>query len=132
MSKHHYAKLTCLFLVEGLRTRKMPLPRVVEIAEKFLDHVNLLDSERDFLLLVKELSKDFEELVALENKILQNRNIQERRKFEQLVKEFAIKYMSDNSQLALKVLKEACSDTANISTLSSRYPEFNQFAKKYV
>ncbi|HYC79427.1 MAG TPA: hypothetical protein VEC17_00180, partial [Candidatus Binatia bacterium] len=62
-TRDHYGRMVCFFLAEGLRSRKISISRAAEIAEKVLNHVNLLDTETAFLNLVKELAKDFEELI---------------------------------------------------------------------
>ena len=64
-AKEEYAKQVCLFLAELLRTHKIALPRAAEIAEKVTQNINLIDSEAQFLTLIKQLAQDFQELIHL-------------------------------------------------------------------
>lgn len=130
-NKEHYAKMVCLFLAEGIRTRKITLKRSAEIAEKVLLHLSLLDTEKDFLALVKELAKDFDEIIDLEGRIIRQDTINLKRHMEEIVKEFAVSIMASNSHLALDILQEATHDAATLEALAKKFPEFNNFLKSH-
>jgi hypothetical protein len=129
--KEEYAKMVCLFLAEGLRTRRIPMKRAGEIAEKVLQNINLLDTETDFLQLVKELAKDFEELVVLEGKLAKSIETGEKRHAESLVREFAIGLLSSDSKTALAILQDAATGHTNMAELESKYPKFKEFTSKH-
>lgn len=125
--KEEYAKMACLFLAEGLRTRRLELQRASEIAEKILQNINLLDTEHDFLSLVKELSKDFQELTALEHKLGQSIELNEKRKLEQQVREYVVTILPSDTQTAMAILQDAAHEKVSLESLKSKYPEFNKF-----
>jgi hypothetical protein len=125
--KNDYAKSVCHFLAEGLRTRRIGLKRAAEIAQKVVDHINLLDTEKDFLALIKELSKDFEELLKLEDRIYMYIKSDDRVKMELKVKEFAVNLMAHDTALAVQIMEEAVKADADIKVLSEKFPQFKQF-----
>jgi hypothetical protein len=127
--KEQYAKMVCLFLAEGLRTRRIPLQNAAEIAGKFLQNINLLDTEQDFLSLVKELSKDFSELSVLEHQASRAIQISEKRRLEQQVREFAVQVIVTDPPRALSLLQDAARDDVSIETLCAKYPEFKSFSQ---
>jgi hypothetical protein len=129
--KDAYAKMVCHFLAEALRTKKTNLPRAAEIGEKFLVHINLLDTEKDFLSLVKELSKDFEELVVLENKIHKSIAQQQSRTLEDLIREFTVEVLAQDSKLALSILQDAAAGKVSLKDLEEKYPAFKEFVNKH-
>jgi hypothetical protein len=129
-NKNDYARAVCHFLAEGLRTRKIGLKRAAEIAKKVVDHMNLLDTERDFLKLVKELSIDFQELVKLEDRIYLYIKSDDRSRMETSVKEFAVKLISQDTKLALQIMEEAIKDGADLKQLEDKFPQFKEFINK--
>ncbi len=123
--KEQYAKMVCLFLAEGLRTRRIAIKRAHEIAEKVLVHINLLDAESDFLALIRELAHDFEELETLEGKLLKQQALSKRRELELKVTEYATTILSSDPQQAFAILEDAASDQATLDSLRGKYPDFN-------
>jgi len=128
--KNDFAKVVCLFLAEGLRTRKIGLLRASEIAQKVVDNINLLDTETDFLRLIKELSKDFEELVKLEDRVSLYIKSDERTKMETTVKEYVAKVLASNSQMAMDLIKDALKPGTDFKSLAAKYPEFKSYLEK--
>ncbi|MBX4187527.1 MAG: hypothetical protein KW793_00105 [Candidatus Doudnabacteria bacterium] len=125
--KEQYARMVCLFLAEGLRTRKISLKKAADIADKVLVHLNLLDSEMIFLKFVKELAHDFEELNILEKQIVYDQARSNRKKFEQEVKEFAIEKLNTDPSLAMAILADASQDGASAESITAKYPEFKSY-----
>jgi hypothetical protein len=128
--KEHFARAVCLFLAEGLRTKNIGLHRAAEIAQKVLDHINLLDTEHDFLSLIKELGNDFEELSGLEKKIIKDKILKERKDLEDQVRKFSIQMLENNSQQALSILHDAAEEKSTIESLTKKYPDFKTFLQK--
>lgn len=126
-SKEQYAKLTCLFLAEQLRVKKISLRRAADIAQKVVVNINLVDSESDFLRLIKELSKDFEELYTLEERVFFWMHANERRKLESSVRAFAIEVFPQNPKLALDVMLEAIKDEVRLDDLRQKFPLFTKY-----
>lgn len=122
-----YAKSVCLFLAELLRTHKISLGRAAEIAQKVVDNINLIDSEHDFLRLIKELSSDFDELFGLQERIQMNIHVTVRKELENKVREFVIFILPQNSNLALAVLQEAIKDNVRTQDLCDKFYEFKEF-----
>lgn len=125
--KDEYAKMVCLFLAEGLRTRRVSLKNAADIAGKVLVHLNLLDTEADFLKLVKELAKDFDELLLLERKLVNQQVRSEKKKLEAQVKEFAIKKLTTDPSAALAILEDAAEGDVTAESLAVKYPEFKTY-----
>jgi hypothetical protein len=126
-SKKDFARATCLFLAEELRYHKVCLRRAAEIAEKMLDNMNLMDKEEDFLRLVKELSKDFEELEGLEKQVYRHMQDVDRSRMEFCVQQFVIHNVSRDPKLSLNILQDATAEDANFELLTLKYPEFKKF-----
>lgn len=110
----------------------MSLVRVCEIAEKVVDHMNILHDEKDFLNLVKELSKDFEELHVLEEKMVEKQRQIERELFDDMIKEFVVHILPTNSKIALAVLEDSTRTGLDTEALQAKYPEFKKFKDQYV
>ncbi len=126
-NKQDYARAVCLFLAEGLRTRRIALTRALEIAQKVLDNLNLLDTEYDFLRLIKELSNDFEELLKLEQRVFLYVKSDERAKTELVVKDFVVNQLSTNMAEAVKVMDEVINHKVSLDQLKTKYPAFKTF-----
>jgi hypothetical protein len=126
-NKEQYAKAVCMFLAEQLRTHKITLKRAAEIAKKVVENINLINSEGDFLNLIKELNKEFEELFKLEEKVFFNMQITDRKQMEAYVREFVIMTVSSDLNLAYSILSEAIKDEAKLTDLSQQFPPFSQF-----
>ena len=125
--KNEYARSVALFLAELLRTRKTNLIRAAEIAQKVVNNINLIDTEHDFLRLIKELSADFEELNKLEPLISFNVHRNERREIEIKVRQFVVSIVSSDMGQALAILQEAIKDDSLLEDLCQKFPQFNQF-----
>jgi hypothetical protein len=123
-NKEEYVKMVCHFLAEGLRTRRIGIRRAEEIAEKVLAHVNVIDSESDFLHLVKELAHDFDEMISFENKLLLGRVTKERRELENKAQEYAIRMLPVDPVKAMGALKDACKDGTTMDAMRLKYPDF--------
>jgi signal transduction histidine kinase len=128
--KEQYAQMVCLFLAEALRTRRISLQRAAEIAEKFLQNLSLLDTENDFLSLIKELAKDFDELDVLESRVAKSKETTEKRRLESLVKEFVIGILATDVKMAMSILQDASTDNAKLSDLGAKYPAFKNYLSK--
>lgn len=126
-NKEEYAKAVCYFLAELLRTHRVSLSRAAEIAQKVLANINLVDTEQQFLKLVKELSQDFEELLSLGRRVDMHMQIGEREQFESHVREFVIINLSVDTSSAMAVLKEAVAEGVGVEVLCGKYPTFKQF-----
>jgi len=127
--KEEYAKMVCYFLAEQLRIHKISLKRAAEIGQKVLDNLNLIDSERDFLKLVKELARDFEELVKLEDRTFLFAQESERHKMEKAVRDYVIATLSRDMPSALMILSAAIAESASMDSLCGQFPQFKQFIK---
>ncbi|MBI4049460.1 MAG: hypothetical protein HY395_01425 [Candidatus Doudnabacteria bacterium] len=128
--KEQYAKLVCLFLAEQLRTRKISLHRAADIAQKVLNNINLLNDEHDFLRLIKELSKDFEELFRLEDRVFFWVEANERKNMEASVKTFAIEVIPQDPKLALEVMLEAIKEEVKLEDLKQKFPMFSDYLQR--
>ena len=126
-NKNEYAKAVSMFLAELLRTRKIGLVRAADIAQKFVENINLLDSEQRFLQFIKELSDDFEELYHLEERVDMHMKFNFRHDFEQKVREFAIATLFTDPNLACSVLQEAVNENCELNTLAVKFPQFGNF-----
>lgn len=132
INKEEYAKAVCLFLSEQLRTHKISLQRAADIASKIVSNLNLIDTEHDFLQLIKELSKEFEILIRLEEKVFFYAQINERKRMEQLVREFVIGYFASDSKMVLELLLEAIRSETTIAVLEQKFPVFSRFVKQQI
>ncbi|MBI3952503.1 MAG: hypothetical protein HY336_00940 [Candidatus Doudnabacteria bacterium] len=128
--KEEYAKLVCFFLAEQLRVHKISLRRACEIGQKVLDNINLVESEEDFLRLVSELSKDFEELLGLEKRTFFYVEETKRSSMEQAVRDFVILNLVNDMPQAVGLLSEAVKESADTSRLCQLFPKFSQFLKE--
>ena len=129
-NKEQYARLVCLFLAEQLRVKKISLRRAADISQRVVNNINLIDTEQDFLRLVKELSKDFEELFTLEDRVFFYMQINERRSMETFVKRFAIEIIPQDPKLALDIMLTAIKDEAKLEDLKARFPLFSQYLER--
>lgn len=127
--KEEYAKAVCYFLAEQLRIHKISLRRAADIGQKVLNNLSLIETERDFLRLVKELSKDFEELAKLEQRVFFYVEETDRKQMEKAVRDYVIAMLAQDVKMAVEILKEAVKDKATASSLSDKFPEFKQFIK---
>lgn len=125
--KDEYAKSASYFLAELLRTRKISLKRAAEIGQKLIDHINLIDTEQDFLKLVKELSADFEELNTLEDQVQMSIVISERKSLEHKVLDFVAFILPQDAQSAQAILQEAVKEDVRLEDLCGKFPQFSQF-----
>lgn len=128
--QNQYGRMFCMFLAEGLRSRRISLKRSADIAEHFLKHANLLHNELDFLALVRELTKDFEELLIFENQMVKNRERADKRSLDSLVKDFVVSTLPKNPELSLGILQDAASGTFDLERLKAKYPDFSKFTQK--
>ena len=126
-NKEEYAKSVCFFLAELLRTRKITLRRSAEIAQKIIDHINLIDSEEDFLRLIKDMTYDFEELSRLESRVNMHMQVSKRHMMEDEVREFVVNVMGKDARLALSILQTAVSENASVEDLCEKFPQFKEF-----
>lgn len=126
-NKEDYAKMVCLFLAELLRTHKISLNRAAEIAQKVVENINLINNEKDFLGLISELNKDFEELFRLEDRVFFHIAVDERKQMESQVRSFVIQIISDDPKMALDIMMEAIKEESKLETLSVKFPKFNDF-----
>lgn len=125
--KDEYAKSASYFLAELLRTRKISLKRVAEIGQKVIDHINLIDTEQDFLKLVKELSADFEELNTLGDRVQMSIGISQRKSLEHKVLDFVAFILPQDTTVALAILQEAVKEDVRLEDLCGKFPRFGQF-----
>ncbi|MEJ0021188.1 MAG: hypothetical protein WDN47_01260 [Candidatus Doudnabacteria bacterium] len=128
--KNEYAKSVCYFLAEELRIRKISLSRAAEIAQKVVDNINLIDTEQDFLRLIKDLSSDFDELFQLEERIQFGIQISQRKQLEEKVREFVADILPQDTKMALEILQEAIREEIKAEDLRKDFPKFNQFLEK--
>lgn len=130
--KEEYAKEVCLFLAELLRTRKITLQRAAEIAEKVVQNINLIDSEAQFLTLIKDLTAEFTELFYLGERIHMHLGMSQRLLMESQVREFVINFLTRDIALAFNVLQEAVKDSVQTNDLCVKFPPFRQFIETKV
>ena len=128
--KEQYAKLVCLFLAEQLRTKKISLKRAADIAQKVMNNMNLLNTEHDFLRLIKELSKDFEELFTLGDRVFFWVQANERKSLEASVRTFAIEVIPKDPKLALDVMLEAIREEVKLEDLKQKFPLFSEYLQR--
>lgn len=126
-NKEEYAKAVCFFISELLRTHKISLTRAAEIGQKVLAHLNLIDTEQDFLKFIKELTSDFEELLQLHQIVLYRIAGNQRQQMENTIREFVISIMPNDMPQALEVLAAAIEEHAQLPDLCTRFPELKQF-----
>lgn len=130
--KEEYAKAVCYFLAELLRNHKVSLRRAAEISEKVVANINLIDTELHFLEFIRELSRDFEELVTLTTRIDLHLKTGEREKLDMQVREFVISSLDKDIHLAFGVLNEAVQPGACHEKLCQKFPLFKQFIETRV
>jgi len=128
--KDQYAKAVCLFLAEMLRTRKITLKRSSEISQKFLHNINLLDTEEQFLRLIKDMTPEFEELITLEQRVFLHMQIGERENLEAAVVEFVVHTLPVDLATATGVLQEAVNENCQLKDLMSKFPSFGEFMEQ--
>ncbi len=126
-SKEEYAKQVCLFLAELLRTRRITLMRAAEIAEQVTQNITLIDSEAQFLALIKDLTSQFQELLHLGERVHLHMDMTKRLLMESQVREFVITFLTRDTGLALNVLQEAVKDSIQTNDLCVKFPQFQQF-----
>ncbi|MBI2355658.1 MAG: hypothetical protein HYV13_00440 [Candidatus Doudnabacteria bacterium] len=129
-NKEQYAKLVCLFLAEQLRVKRISLRRAADIAQKVTENLSLIDSEQDFLRLIKELSNDFEELFTFEERVFFWVHTNERNNLEATVRAFAIETIPQDPKLALDVMLAAINDETRLDDLKQKFPSFAQFLER--
>lgn len=125
--KELYAKSLCYFLAEMLRTRKIELKRAADIGQKFAQNVNLIDTEKDYLRFIKDMSSDFEELFFLGQRIEITVTTNPQRELETRVREFVASILPLDTNLALLVLEKSIKDDASVEALRKKFPKFDQF-----
>ncbi|MEO8065262.1 MAG: hypothetical protein ABI643_00210 [Candidatus Doudnabacteria bacterium] len=125
-----YAKSVCYFLAEQLRVRNISLQRAAEIAQKVVDNINLIDNEQVFLKLIMDLTKDFDELFPLTERIQMSIHISERKLLEGEVLEFVEDILPVDTHTALRILQEAVKAQINKDVLRQEFPQFSQFLEK--
>lgn len=125
--KQDYARAVCVFLADGLRSKRVPLQHAAEIAQKVVENINLIDTEKDFLNFIKNLSKDFEELVKLEDRIFMHMKIDERKVMEAKVREFVVTVLQSDLSQAVEILDAAVKSGSKIDELQQKFPKFRQF-----
>ena len=129
--KNEYAKSVALFLAELLRTRKISISRASEIAGRVVNNINLIDTEEDFLKLIKELMSDFDELDHLHKLVTEKIQISKRVNLENRVREFASQTIITDLTLAANILSDAVSYNCTLEALCAKYPSFKQFMEYY-
>ncbi|MGE5392841.1 MAG: hypothetical protein ACM3NH_03810 [Candidatus Saccharibacteria bacterium] len=125
--KQEYARAVCVFLADGLRSKRIPLQHAAEIAEKVVENINLIDSEEDFLKFIKNLSKDFEEMVRLEDRVYLNMKIDKRKTLEAKVRGFVVMLLQSDLRQSVEILDEAVKGEADIDALGTKFPKFRQY-----
>lgn len=126
-NREEYAKAVCHFLSEMIRTRKISLTRAAEIAEKVVQNINLVNTEADFLKLVKELKWDFEELQNLEDRLNLSLKQNELKRMEDKVRDFVIQTMPHDPKLANDILQAAINEGATSDLLCAKFEPFKIF-----
>ncbi len=126
-NKNEYARLVSLFLAELLHTRKISLDRAAEIGQKVLANINLIDTEQDFMKLVMELTRDFEELMPFEERVHIHAHVSERKDLERKVRAFVVSILATDMPLAIKILEEAIRDEVSLADLQHKFPEFSKY-----
>jgi len=114
-------------LAELLRNHQVSLPRAAEISEKVVGNINLIDTEKQFLEFIRDLSRDFEELIQFTKRIDMHMQVGEREKLEIQVREFVISSLGTDLQTAFGVLSEAIKDETRQEDLCQKFPQFKQF-----
>lgn len=125
--KHEYARAVCVFLADGLRSRRIPLQHAAEIAEKVVENINLIDSEEDFLKFVKNLASDFEELAKLEERIYMRIRIDERKELEAKVRDYVVRMIESDLEQSVRLLEEAVKNGSTLHDLVNKFPRFKKY-----
>lgn len=128
--KEKYIKILCLFLAEEMRVHNIELDRAAFVARKVMQNINLLDSEKDFLSLIKELSKDFNELVRFGQHLEYSSAIKSRRNWEQFVTDYVVSNLTNNMHTALQIVEDASQPDMSLDILKKKYPEFGDYIVK--
>jgi len=129
-NKQRFIKTVNVFLADLHHLGKITWDRAEKIAQNFFRHINLLDEEEDFLKLIEELSKDFEELHELTVRIKRSIHADKRRQMENNAREFAIFMMTNNARAASDFLKEVLQEGVSEDYLSEKFPEYGHFLQK--
>lgn len=117
----------CLFLAEMLRTRRVSLRRGADIAAAIVVKLDQIQSEAEFLQLVKQLEYEFQELQHLEQDLTFYHKVSQREKLEKLVREFAIQNLPDDPHRAVALMEEALLPGVELSELTKNFPDFGEF-----
>jgi len=121
-----YARTLVMFLAEGLRTRTFTANRAAEIAEKVLANINLVDTEEHFLLLVKELSHDFEELGPFGDSLEKDLATSSTRGLEESIRQYAVQALHSDPKEAMEILKAAAEPGLSKASIYEAFPKFKQ------
>ncbi len=131
-TKEQYAQAVCYFLAELLRNHRVSLPRAAEISEKVVGNINLIDTEKQFLEFIRDLSRDFEELLQFTERIDMHMKAGDREKLETQVREFVISSIGSDLDTAFAVLNEAIKEGCRHEDLCQKFPQFHQFIQTRV
>lgn len=125
--KEKLAKAVCLFLAEMLRSRKASLRRSADIAAAVVVKLDNIQSEEEFLSLIRGLEYEFQELRHLDRDIVFYHQVSEREKLEKLVREFAVRCLPDDPQRAVILMEEALKAESTLESLGRQFPDFAEF-----
>lgn len=124
------AKAVCLFLAEMLRTRNTSLERSAEIAAAVVEKLPTIESEAEFLEIVRTMEADFQELKVLEEDLAFHHQADARQKMEQLVREFAIGSLPGDPERAVVIMEESLKPGSTLASLREKFADFNEFVGK--
>lgn len=126
----HYSKSVCFFLSEMLRTRQVTLERAADIASRIIKKIDEVQTEDEFLELIRILEQEFQVLQVLEDEISFVQDTTERMDMEKMVREFAINHLPDDPDRALAIMEDALLPNTDLEQLCLKYQDFNNHVKR--
>lgn len=131
LTKEDFARITCFYLADLLRMGKIKKEEASKIAAQIVSHINLVDTLENFLKLIKELSKDFESLLGLEERVATEITKEKNQHLQTVVEDFIKDIISKDTKLAANILQEAGRPTASVEGLKIQFPQFNEYLQRY-
>jgi len=128
--KQQYALKVCRFLSDSLHHGTITVARAGEVAEKIVHNISLVNHEYDFLNLLKELAKDFQELTALTEEVTINIKKLERQKLELMVKNFVVQHLHHDLEEAREIMEAVMDETVKLPELKKKFQSFRDYVDK--
>lgn len=127
---YRLTQLVALFLAEIIRSRRTNLRRAAEIARHVVANIQNIRTEKQALLFLTEVERDFEEVVILKQALHFGYKKSSVKVYEQGIKEYAAGVFSKDMVLSSTFLQDAAKNEMTIQELCLKYPEFCDYLQK--